>query len=67
MLTKQRVIMDADFANAEYIQFTEQLDEPGFARTVRLARRDWDDMGEPETITLTIDPGDLLNDDEVSA
>ena len=58
-LTKQRVVMDADYANAEYIQFTE---EPGFARTIRLDRHDWADMGEPETITVTIEPGDLLNE-----
>lgn len=30
--------------------------------TVIIGRDVWEDMGEPEKITVTIEPGDLLND-----
>lgn len=30
-------------------------------RSVKVTRRDWNEMGKPETVTLTVEPGDLLN------
>lgn len=34
--------------------------------TVRVSRTMFGELGRPETITLTIEPGDLLNVDEAS-
>lgn len=33
-------------------------------RVVYITREDWEDIGSPDTITLTVEPGDLLNDVE---
>ena len=69
MLTKQRVIMHRSHAinsdpGREF--FWEKLDEAGHPRIVSLNRGDWDDMGRPQVVTVTIEPGDLLNDDPIS-
>ena len=64
MLTRQRVIMHRSHAlNSEPGRefFYEVLDEPGKPRQAQINRADYLDMGSPETITVTIDPGDLLN------
>jgi hypothetical protein len=47
--------------NVEHILFSERLDEPGVARTLVISMVDYADMGWPEVITVTIEPGDLLN------
>ena len=41
--------------------FSETLDEPGVARRAILHKRDWEDFGSPETITVTVVAGDILN------
>lgn len=33
-------------------------------RSITFSIKDWVDMGSPETITITIEPGDRLNDEE---
>lgn len=49
-----------DFAN--FIPF-EGIDANGvIVQTVVLARKDVDEMGWPEKITVTIEPGDTLNE-----
>lgn len=63
-LTRQRTLMarrptDHD----DRMLFREDLEgEPGVARGVTLSRADWADMGSPEVVTVTIEPGDTLND-----
>ena len=44
--------------------FSETLDEPGVARRAILPTRDWVDFGSPETITVTVVAGDILNTKE---
>ena len=46
-----------------------QADEEGSLRThlVELDRQVWKDMGMPTSITITIEPGDKLNEEEASA
>jgi hypothetical protein len=41
--------------------FSETLDEPGVARRAVLPERNWEDFGCPETITVTVVAGDILN------
>lgn len=41
-------------------KFEEGEEQTDF-REVRMLKRDWDDLGNPETITATIEPGDRLN------
>lgn len=49
-----------DYAN--FIPFDAQNEETGVVdRTVVLARRIVDDLGWPEEITVTVEPGDTLN------
>lgn len=35
--------------------------EEAQAQTLTMNRRVWEDMGRPDTITMTIEPGDRLN------
>ena len=66
MLTKQRVIMhrlsESDFTE----RFQEEYTDPGHPRVLTMLFDDWADIGSPEVITVTIEPGDLLNDDPIS-
>jgi len=36
----------------------------GRSRYCSIERADWEDMGSPETITVTVEPGDTLNEEE---
>ena len=45
--------------------FSEDLEgEPGVARRAVLPKGDWEDFGSPETITVTVVAGDILNTKE---
>ena len=45
-----------------YVYFSRQPDEAGdLPLDVHLPREDWDDMGRPEVVTVTVQPGDRLN------
>jgi hypothetical protein len=48
----------AGFRNSDW---KESLKDRGRFRRVELDIEDWDEMGRPEEITVTIEPGDLLN------
>lgn len=66
-LTKTRSILHrVDLHGAEgdyYVTFERQLDEPDEAdqRQVKLFVADWEALGRPDVITVTIEPGDHLN------
>lgn len=63
-LTRQRVIMHRSLAlNPEPARefFYEVLDEPGSPRSTQINRADFVNMGSPEVITVTIQPGNRLN------
>jgi hypothetical protein len=61
-LTKQQIIMHRTAYGNDGAVFHEDLDEPGWARSFRLPEPDFRDMDWPEVITVTIEPGDLLNE-----
>lgn len=61
-LTKTRRILNrgrvAD-SHAAFHQFDEDTGRP--STEVIIPRATYDDLGQPEQITVTIEPGDLLN------
>lgn len=61
-LVSQRVVMHLASTGSFRAYFNEVLDEPGIYREFVLSAPDFFDMGSPEAITLTIEPGDLLNE-----
>jgi len=64
MITKQSVLMRALRVNGEDALFYEWQDDlRERQRQLSLKATDWADMGSPEVITVTIEPGDLLNDE----
>jgi len=64
MLTKQRVIMHRGVTTSDYTQWFCEPSE--HLRNIVMLCTDWADMGSPEILTVTIEPGDLLNDDPIS-
>ena len=69
MTTKQRVIMHRVWGNpGAYTQwFQEDYTDHRHPRNMVISTVDWADMGSPEVVTVTIEPGDLLNDDPMSS
>ena len=63
-LTRTRTVMKRRVTDyADRVLFREDLEgEPGVARGVSFSHADYLDMGSPKTITVTIDPGDMLID-----
>jgi hypothetical protein len=61
MLTKQQVILRHVVTNDRQAIFCERLDESGVPRRLSLKAGDWEDFGSPETITVTVVAGDILN------
>jgi len=64
MITKQSVLMHRGVTSSAYTEhFQEDFTDPSHPRNIVLSRVEWAEMGNPEVITVTIEPGDLLNDD----
>jgi hypothetical protein len=65
-LTKTRSVLHLESAYKDaYVNFDRgQLDtgEHDDGRHARISFEDWVEMGAPTKITLTIEPGDLLNE-----
>ena len=61
-LVSQRVVMHRASFGMVGAYFVETLDEPGFPRSFDMAIEDYRDFDSPNYITLTIEPGDLLNE-----
>ncbi len=61
MLTSQRTVFSFMWLVDKLATFTDGEDE-GDPRFFFLTAEAWEDMGEPTTITVTVQPGDLLND-----
>jgi hypothetical protein len=65
MLTKQvhslATTADSD-TRGGIVNFQQTADEPfEFIHRFVMRREDWDDMGMPAILTITVEPGDLLN------
>ena len=54
-------VMHQTTVTPHVVFFAETLDEPGVERRAALPKKDWEDFGSPDVITVTIDPGDILN------
>lgn len=64
-LTKTRSILTRIATGRTHVSFASHSEDDGsIDRHVEVRRATWDDLGQPEQITLTIEPGDLLNDEE---
>jgi hypothetical protein len=64
MLTKHVIVMTAlrEPYNATEVVFLTMPDgETGHRETMRLSPDAWRDMGEPDVVTVTVEPGDSLN------
>lgn len=61
MLTQQRIVMTFMWVVDEHAKFTYGDDsDPSF---FSMSREAWQDMGQPRVITVTIEPGDTLNEE----
>lgn len=57
-------IVHAGKAQVSFTSTTDPDDEHSEPRHCYYMRRDlWDEFGQPQMVTLTVKPGDLLNDD----
>jgi hypothetical protein len=67
MLEKTRKILDRVTLKSgiTVLCFEQRSEENESLSAVYISRTDWVDMGRPETITMTIEPGDKLNNDVV--
>lgn len=74
MMSKARTVMNHSSTVggvAHFSNFEEGM-EPSMVRHLDVPESDWQAMGEPDRITVTFEPGDLLNgegdaDDTVEA
>jgi len=65
LLSKMRTVMHLaaeDLVEASFYQDLE--DEHGVARTAAFSWADFHAMGNPKIITVTVEPGDILNTKE---
>jgi hypothetical protein len=62
-LVRHRILMDAVPGNAEDdgVKFAA-ADDAGDSESVFLSVRNWTDMGEPQQISVTVEPGNTLSD-----
>lgn len=56
-LIKHQIVLDR-FGD----QFLSRYDGDGPTCVLSLDPQVWADMGKPDTVTVTVEPGDLLND-----
>lgn len=68
-LTRRQIIMHKSnvvgYFGEHAVVFEVGRDEDELVRPpaeLQIGKEDWQDMGEPDKITVTIEPGDLLND-----
>ena len=64
ILSKTEVVLDRDGDTPTHARFAYDPDiaaGEATTHTVYVERVAWRDMGEPDTITVTIEPGDRLN------
>lgn len=59
ILIKKETIFEVTMESDEMAYFTTDEEEP---RVITMSQQDWNDFGQPDQITVTIEPGDKLND-----
>ena len=64
-VTRHRSVATVCLDQGERVMLTREPDEPGDNPTrVQLDKQLWRDMGEPSVVTITVEPGDQLQDDD---
>lgn len=65
MLTQRAIVMEAlrEPYNSTEVIFIAEDEETGRREEMRLSPDVWREMGEPDTVTVSIVPGDTLNAD----
>lgn len=65
IITKATTVMYRDGVYPNFVSFMEEQEDglPVIPRYLEISTEKWDDLGAPNVITLTIEPGDRLNDD----
>jgi hypothetical protein len=73
VLTKKRTVAQVNAAGAEatterFVTLMQEDDDGAFGKVIVgfLPKLDWEDMGSPAQVTVSFEPGDLLNSDEPS-
>jgi hypothetical protein len=63
-LTKSRDVLEFLHGEGDEITFVHKGDEPSISHLNRqnIPRDMWEDLGRPETITVSIEPGDKLQE-----
>lgn len=63
-LIRTQQVLNLTGSTHDRVVFTRDADEPGDIPTrTAIALDTWADLGRPDTITVTIEPGDHLNPD----
>lgn len=61
-LEKSRQVLDVFIDKGITVLFTRDPDEPeDVPSQLRIDRNTWIDMGKPKVVTVTVEPGDLMN------
>ena len=64
-LTKARSVLDFSRGGTTHVTFASKDEDTGeVQRSVIIRLQDYEDMGRPEQVTITIEPGDRLNEPE---
>lgn len=66
IMTKQESVLHRTEFHGDYSQKFTNYDEdttPETAKVFYMPNADWEDMGNPEKITVTVVPWDVLNDE----
>jgi hypothetical protein len=58
MMTRSEAVLIRKWTLGTLVTF-----EDGEGIDLRLSRATWDDMGRPDRVTVTVEPGDRLNAD----
>jgi hypothetical protein len=65
VLTETRTVLTRNTSGPElvsYTQFTVADDDGRIVLTVLMETGDWVEMGSPEMVTVTVEPGDTLGE-----
>lgn len=66
MITRTRTLLKKWYEGMEEVVFRPELDSGGVEHsvsTLTLTRAMWDELGSPVELTVTLEPGDKLNED----
>lgn len=62
-LSKQELVMDLSYSDSLLAIFDMGDDRKEMRQRIALQKEDWEGMGSPDKITVTVLPGDRLNNE----